>query len=122
MPISTTYFTPEETLVLIREELHKITATIREENEKLRASISSNKQEADNEDIIFNSVESANFLNVALPTFYEYTSKNLVPHFKKFKKIYCRKSDLEKWLESGRRKTTLEIQQEVNLIVKKGKK
>jgi predicted DNA-binding transcriptional regulator AlpA len=74
------------------------------------------------EETLFNAAEAAAFLNVAMPTFYEYTSKNQIPYFKKFKKIYCRKSDLIKWLESGKRKTQAEIQQEASSISKKQRK
>lgn len=56
--------------------------------------------------------EAATFLNLAKQTIYGFTSNNLIPHIKRShsKKLYFRKSDLEKWLLEGRRKTRSEIE------------
>ena len=69
------------------------------------------------------SVEQAGaFLNLAKQTLYGFTSKNEIPFFKKGKKLYFRKSELEQWLTQGKQKTLKEIQKEAkDYINKKGK-
>ena len=54
--------------------------------------------------------EASNFLNLAKQTLYGFTSKNLIPFIKKGKKLYFRKSDLEKWLLEGKQLTRTEIE------------
>jgi len=66
------------------------------------------------EDEIFNINQAAKFLNLALPTIYGFTAKRAIPFYKRAKKLYFKKSDLEKWIMDGRRKTSSEIIAEVN--------
>ena len=58
--------------------------------------------------------EAASFLEIAKATLYGKCSKLLVPHFKQGKKLYFRQSELAKYLQSGKRKTVLDIQNQVN--------
>jgi len=69
------------------------------------------------------SVEQAGkFLNLAKQTLYGFTSKNEIPFFKRGKKLYFRKSELEQWLTQGKQKTVIEIQKDAkDYINKKGK-
>ena len=69
------------------------------------------------------SVEQAGaFLNLAKQTLYGFTSKNEIPFFKRGKKLYFRKSELEHWLTQGKQKTIIEIQKDAkDYINKKGK-
>lgn len=55
--------------------------------------------------------EACTFLNLAKQTLYGFTSKNLIPYFKKGKKLYFRKTDLNKWLMEGKQATKEEIEQ-----------
>lgn len=52
------------------------------------------------------------FLGIAKPTIYAKCSKLQIPHFKKGKKLYFRKKELIEWLQSGKRKTSQQIQAE----------
>jgi predicted DNA-binding transcriptional regulator AlpA len=45
----------------------------------------------------------------AIPTIYDLVSKRLIPHSKKGKKLYFSKRELIDWINSGKRKTTAEI-------------
>ena len=54
--------------------------------------------------------EASKFLNLAKQTLYGFTSKNLIPFIKKGKKLYFRKSDLDKWLLEGKQPTKAEIE------------
>jgi excisionase family DNA binding protein len=48
----------------------------------------------------------------AKPTVYGWVSKGEIPHHKKGKKLYFLKSEIDVWLQSGRRKTMAEIEAE----------
>jgi excisionase family DNA binding protein len=47
---------------------------------------------------ILSIIEASKFLNLAVTTIYEKTSKNLIPFFKRDKKLYFKKTELEEWL------------------------
>jgi len=42
--------------------------------------------------------EASEYLHLALPTLYGFTSKNEIPFIKKGKKLYFKKVDLDNWL------------------------
>ena len=66
--------------------------------------------------------EAASFLGIAKATLYGKCSKLLVPHFKQGKKLNFRQSELSKYLQGGKRKTILDIQNQVNTqLSEKGK-
>jgi predicted DNA-binding transcriptional regulator AlpA len=48
---------------------------------------------------------------LAIPTIYGYASRRQIPHYKKGKKLYFKRSELEKWIESGKRSTEGEIRE-----------
>lgn len=48
---------------------------------------------------ILNIVEACRLLNLARPTMYTLTSKARIPHFKRGKKLYFRRSELVEWIE-----------------------
>lgn len=50
--------------------------------------------------------------DISPTTVYNYTSKGLIPHHKKGKKLLFLKSEIDAWLKSGRKKTKAEIQAE----------
>jgi excisionase family DNA binding protein len=53
--------------------------------------------------------EACKYLNLAKQTLYGFTSKNEIPFIKRGKKLYFKKSDLEKWLMEGKQLTKDEI-------------
>ncbi len=57
--------------------------------------------------------EAADYLQLAPQTLYGFTSGRKIPFLKKGKKLYFKLSELEKWLETGRKKTTGEIEDEL---------
>lgn len=57
--------------------------------------------------------EAASFLQLAPQTLYGFTSKRKIPFIKKGKKLYFKISELEKWLETGRKKSRDEIEDEM---------
>jgi len=73
---------------------------------------------AEPSDKLFNVKEAAEYLDIAPQTLYGYTSNRTIPFIKKGKKLYFRKSDLDKWLSEGRKLTMDEIG---TAIFRKGK-
>jgi len=62
----------------------------------------------------FLSIEQAsNYLQLAQNTLYGFTSKRKIPFIKKGKKLYFKEADLDKWLETGRKKTKDELEKEL---------
>ena len=57
-----------------------------------------------------------------IPTIYGWTHFRKVPYCKRGKMLMFKKSDIDKWLQSGRRKTQAEIQEEVMLNLKTPKR
>lgn len=53
--------------------------------------------------------QAADYLNIALPTLYAYTSQKAIKHYKAGKKLSFLKSDLDEYMNEGRRKTADEM-------------
>jgi predicted DNA-binding transcriptional regulator AlpA len=58
--------------------------------------------------------QTAAFLGIAKATLYGKCSKQLIPHFKKGKKLYLDQKELIQWLKSGKRKMLDDIQNNVH--------
>jgi excisionase family DNA binding protein len=63
---------------------------------------------------IFSLDQACQYLNLAKQTIYGFTSKRKIPFIKKGKKLYFKLCDLEKWLETGRKKSKSEIFDELS--------
>lgn len=61
--------------------------------------------------------EAANYLKLAKPTIYELVAKRKIPHYKKGKRLYFRKHDLDEWINQGRVKTENEIRAEAGKYI-----
>lgn len=57
--------------------------------------------------------EASSFLNIPKSTLYQFTSARKIPFQKIGKKILFFKADLIQWVESGKKKTRKEIEEEV---------
>jgi excisionase family DNA binding protein len=68
--------------------------------------------------------QAAEYLNLAVPTIYSMVSRKEIAHFKKNKRLYFSKEDLDSYIASGRKKTISEIEAEAvaNLPTPKRKK
>ena len=58
---------------------------------------------------------AADYLNIALPTLYSHSSKKAIPFYKTGKKLSFLKSDLDEYLNQGRKQTVSELAGEVLL-------
>jgi excisionase family DNA binding protein len=54
-------------------------------------------------DEYFDFLEMCDFLGIAQSTGYQRVSRGEIPHFKKGRRLYFKKSELLAWVESGRR-------------------
>ena len=61
---------------------------------------------------IMNVEQVSEFLNLAIATVYDKTSKNIIPHKKKGNKLYFIRKEIEKWILDGSVKTSDEIDAE----------
>jgi hypothetical protein len=96
--------TPEELIELIESSVRKIL------NEKGEKSI----PKEDNHYLTL--PEAAIYIKRAPQTLYSYTSKRLIPFFKRenTKPLFFLKSDLDKWLSAGKKKSVSEINDDLN--------
>ncbi|WP_281336256.1 helix-turn-helix domain-containing protein [Flavobacterium eburneipallidum] len=67
----------------------------------------------DKEDIL-NIEEASKLLNLSISTIYSKVSKREIPVNKQGKRIYFYKHELMQWIKSGRIKTYLEIENEID--------
>lgn len=70
-----------------------------------KVSFNNNKKVFD----IMNVEQVSEFLNLAIATIYDKTSKNLIPHKKKGKKLYFLRNEIEAWVLDGDVKTSDEL-------------
>jgi excisionase family DNA binding protein len=65
--------------------------------------------------------EMCEFLGIAKSTGYQRISRAEIPHFKKGRRLYFRKSELVEYIESGRRKTRKELEEVAREYLAKAK-
>lgn len=58
--------------------------------------------------------QAASFLRIPKSTLYSYTSKRLIPFYKRGKRLTFRQTDLEQWLLEGKKKSVAEIEDELS--------
>lgn len=56
------------------------------------------------------------------PTWYSKISRNEVPHYKRGKKVYFLKSEIDEWLKQGKCKSNTQIEQEAEAYLSNNKK
>lgn len=70
------------------------------------------KETLDNGKEIMNVQQVADYLSIAKQTVYGMTCRSKVPYYKRGKRLYFQKSDIDEWLLTARRKTKEEIEME----------
>jgi excisionase family DNA binding protein len=74
-------------------------------------------------DEIMDLEQVAKYIKLAKATIYGLTSSRKIPHFKRTKRLYFKKSEIEAWLTEHKIKTMEEIEKEaMNYIVRKDKR
>jgi excisionase family DNA binding protein len=71
--------------------------------------------DSDNNEELLTIEGAAELLKLSVATIYTKVCKNEIPVNKQGKRLYFYRAELLDWIKSGRIKTTLEIQQEVEL-------
>ena len=70
-------------------------------------------------DQLFTVHEAAEFLSLAVPTVYALASRSELPYMKRSKRLYFSRLELMDYLKDGRKKTTIEIQEEAIELARK---
>ena len=55
--------------------------------------------------------DAADYLKMSKSALYQFTSKRTIPQIKRGRRLYFKKSDLEGWLDEGKRKTRQELEE-----------
>lgn len=71
---------------------------------------------------IFGIKEAAGFLRLSIPTIYGKTAGRQIPHFKKGKRLYFNRTELEAWVQEGKVKTVQEIEREASTYLLRNKR
>lgn len=70
---------------------------------------------------VFNLNQAAEYVSLSKSAIYKKTSERNIPHFKKGKKLYFKRSELDVWLTENKISTNAEIEiQATNYILRKG--
>lgn len=71
---------------------------------------------------VLNLNQAAEYVSLSKSAIYKKTSERNIPHFKKGKKLYFKRSELDDWLTGMKISTKAEIEkQATNYIIRKGK-
>lgn len=70
---------------------------------------------------VFNLNQASEYVSLSKSAIYKKTSERNIPHFKKGKKLYFKRSELDVWLTENKISTNAEIEmQATNYILRKG--
>lgn len=70
---------------------------------------------------VFNLNQASEYVSLSKSAIYKKTSERNIPHFKKGKKLYFKRSELVEWLTENKISTNAEIEMlATNYILKKG--
>lgn len=70
---------------------------------------------------VLNLNQASEYISLSKSAIYKKTSERNIPHFKKGKKLYFKRSELDEWLTENKISTNVEIEmQATNYILKKG--
>ena len=53
--------------------------------------------------------QASEYIHLTVPTIYGHVQRSTIPNYKKGKRLYFKKEDLDKWIGEGRRLTIKEI-------------
>ncbi len=99
------------------DKLPKVVAKLRNEVSEIKRILLQHQEEIPEKDQLFSVKEAATFLEVSVPTIYGYVQHKQIPVMKKHKKLYFSKLELIDWIKTGRKKTLVEIQEEVDQLL-----
>jgi len=73
---------------------------------------------------MWNIKQASEYIRLTVPTIYGHVQRCTIPNYKKGKRLYFKKEDLDKWIGEGRRLTIKEIEDSVQdyLLPKRSRK
>lgn len=89
--------------------------------ERLRPEPGSAKVDSKKGEVLLSFEDMCAFLGIAKSTGYQRIGRGEIPHFKKGRRLYFRKSELIEYVESGRRKTRRELEEAAKDYLAKAK-
>ena len=98
---------------IIIEKLNNIENLLKQRQTNITAS--QQKQSSENE--IMNLSQAATYMSLSKSTMYKHTSTREIPHFKRGKRVYFKKTDLDEWLTKNKIISREEIEQKANLYI-----
>lgn len=109
------------------EQLPQAVSLLLEQMERIEASLnaqsSTNEQTPQRESEQLLTIKQASeFLSLSVPTLYSKVSKNELPYMKRSKRLYFSRTELMDHLKQGRKKSSDEIEQEVEAYLSNTKK
>lgn len=66
--------------------------------------------------------QTAEYLSLSKATIYKFTADRIIPHFKRGKRVYFKRSDLENWVTAHRVSSNEEIAQDASNYLMRRKK
>lgn len=100
----------ENPFELINERLDKIEKLLKNINDKIVGNTGSNTSLP----TIMNVEQIADYLNLTKPTIYGLVHKREIPHFKKGKRLYFDKENINQWILEGKVSTRKDIEEKVD--------
>lgn len=101
----------ENPFEIILQKLENIQNSLEELKTKLA--------ESKNINDIFDVKEVAEHIKLSLPTIYGLVHKSKLPYYKKDKKLYFRKDEINKWLSEGRNESKAELNKMADEYIRK---
>lgn len=80
------------------------------------------QKDSSDENEILTIDEASKFIKLAKQTCYQLCSKKAIPHYKRNKRLYFKKSELLKWLEEGKQEMEEEEDNEVRAYLQRKQK
>ncbi|WP_274476144.1 helix-turn-helix domain-containing protein [Mangrovimonas aestuarii] len=105
----------ENPFELINERLDRIEKLLKDLNNK----IDGNSENYTTLSNIMNIEQLASYLTLSKSTIYGMVNKRKIPHFKRGKRLYFDKGDINEWLRDGKVLTMTEIEQKANEYILK---
>lgn len=99
------------------ENLPKAVAHLLSEVAEIKSLVEKTQPNANNKRVPIGIDEACNLIGKAKPTIYALVRKRLIPCYKNGKKLYFFEEELLAWIESGRKKTVQEIDQQAKEFV-----
>jgi len=92
-----------EKLILTNLSLEDLAAELAEKVNDINNKTYQNQSTAIKHDDFLTIKQASEIINLAVPTIYALTCHKKIPYFKKGKKVYFKRSELEAWICSGKK-------------------